>query len=157
MKNITIKAVTGIQDAAMAFMCRGQLRHDKRLFSAANQIHKTATAALIRLHGPDAHCNEVDADLWGLVSDLYKDEYGIRPRFHMTYEGAQEWLDRQQEMSDRRQEAIAEAEFWEHVKEAHEQGIEVRQHAYLTNILENGVGESRPTAMELAFKQAGIQ
>ena len=40
---------------------------------------------LEQLLGPDAHCCQVDCDLWSSFSDWYKSESGFRPRgMHFT-------------------------------------------------------------------------
>lgn len=47
---------------------------------------------LEELLGPDAHANQVDPDLFSLFSDLWKDEYGSRPRHHITRIQARRWI-----------------------------------------------------------------
>lgn len=42
--------------------------------------------------GPDAHCAQVDSDLWSQFSDWMKDESGFRPRGHYTYQDVQNRL-----------------------------------------------------------------
>lgn len=39
------------------------------------------------------HANIVDPDKFSLYSDLYKDENGIRPRFHVTIAEIEKWLE----------------------------------------------------------------
>jgi hypothetical protein len=44
--------------------------------------------------GPEAHCNDVDPDLFSAFSDCYKSDNGIRPRFWMTVAEVEAWFAR---------------------------------------------------------------
>lgn len=59
---------------------------------AAVARYDASVAALESLLGVDAHCNQVDADLWGLYSDCFKSENGFRPRHHVTRAAAKDYL-----------------------------------------------------------------
>lgn len=49
---------------------------------------------LEKILGTEAHCNEVDPDLFGFYSDLYKDDHGFRPLHHITRAEVKQWLAR---------------------------------------------------------------
>lgn len=77
-----------------------EVGHDKRdaagqnpAYIAAKKAYDDTVVALQALLGPEAHCNHVDADLWSLYSDCYKDKNNIRPRWHHTRQQVIEWLD----------------------------------------------------------------
>jgi len=38
------------------------------------------------------HASEVDNELFSIFSDLFKDEYGFRPRFHVDIFQVTSWL-----------------------------------------------------------------
>lgn len=38
------------------------------------------------------HCNEIDPDMFQLYSDIHKEEYGFRPRFHINRADADRFL-----------------------------------------------------------------
>lgn len=59
---------------------------------AAKAAYEASVAELTALLGADAHCNEVDCDLWSSYSDCYKSEYNIRPHFHVTATQARAYL-----------------------------------------------------------------
>lgn len=42
--------------------------------------------------GPEAHCNDVDPDLWQAFSDCYKSDNGFRPRFWNTAAEVEAWF-----------------------------------------------------------------
>lgn len=54
----------------------------------AGEGWRTAYATLVGIAksvlGPEAHCNDVDPDLWQAFSDCYKSDNGFRPRSWMT-------------------------------------------------------------------------
>lgn len=54
----------------------------------AGEGWRTAYATLVGIAksvlGPEAHCNDVDPDLWQAFSDCYKADNGFRPRSWMT-------------------------------------------------------------------------
>lgn len=60
---------------------------------AAREAYEATIVELEALLGPEAHCKDVDFDLWLEFSDLYKSELGVRPRFHKTRAQVQQWLD----------------------------------------------------------------
>lgn len=62
-------------------------------FKARLADYEATVSALQALLGPQAHCCEVDSDLWSTYSDCYKSEHGIRPRFHRTPQQVREYLD----------------------------------------------------------------
>jgi hypothetical protein len=62
---------------------------------AANASYEATVTALVELLGDEAPCHQVDADLWTLFSDVYKDDVGCRPGAgYWTRSRAQDWLDR---------------------------------------------------------------
>lgn len=63
-------------------------------YRARVQDYEKTVADLEALLGPDAHCNEVDTDLWSSFSDCFKDEAGFRPRFHQTRLQVQQYFAR---------------------------------------------------------------
>jgi hypothetical protein len=54
--------------------------------------YEETVTKLSALLGPDAHCAQVDNDLFSAFSDLWKDDYGSRPRHHVTVADVKEWL-----------------------------------------------------------------
>jgi hypothetical protein len=63
-------------------------------YVARKADYESTVVSLEALLGPDAHCNAVDTDLWSLFSDCYKDDVGMRPRFHQTRAQVQAYLAR---------------------------------------------------------------
>jgi hypothetical protein len=62
-------------------------------YVASKAAYEATVTELTALLGADAHCNFVDCDLWSAFSDCYKDENGIRPRFHQTRQDVQDYFD----------------------------------------------------------------
>ena len=50
----------------------------------AKAAYEETVSALVALLGEDAHCSEVDTDLFSAYSDFYKSDAGFRPRHHAT-------------------------------------------------------------------------
>lgn len=53
-------------------------------YSEKKQAYDDTVNQLKALLGPQAHCNQVDCDLWSAFSDIHKSEHGYRPRGHYT-------------------------------------------------------------------------
>lgn len=54
-------------------------------YQAKKQAYEASVSRLEDLLGVEAHCSQVDMDLWSLYSDMYKDTHGFRPRgMHVT-------------------------------------------------------------------------
>lgn len=62
-------------------------------YQAKKHAYEATVAALETLLGVEAHCSQVDMDLWSLYSDMYKDTNGFRPRgMYVTRAEAQKRL-----------------------------------------------------------------
>ncbi len=63
-------------------------------YIAAKAAYEASVVELQALLGENAHCNEVDCDLWSSFSDCYKSEYNFRPRGqHWTRAQVLKWFD----------------------------------------------------------------
>lgn len=63
-------------------------------FVAAKAAYDASVVELQALLGENAHCNEVDTDLWSSFSDCYKSEHNFRPRGqHWTRAQVLKWFD----------------------------------------------------------------
>lgn len=72
--------------------------HQDPAVQQALSAYDASVDALEALMGPDAHCSQVDCELWGEFSDFYKDEVGFRPRgMHFTRQSVLAWIARQSE------------------------------------------------------------
>lgn len=60
--------------------------------ATANQAYEATVAELEALLGPNAHCAEVDMELFSSYSDCYKSENDFRPRGYITRAGAKDWF-----------------------------------------------------------------
>jgi hypothetical protein len=92
----TIEAAKSAQNAARDYvweMIRKFDDYDHVEVVAANAKYDATVNALREMLGPDAHCAEVDCDLYGTYSDLYKDRCNFRPRGHITYEAVKAYVD----------------------------------------------------------------
>lgn len=85
--------------AAQSVKDYGAARQDP-VYQQARAAYDASVSELTALLGEDAHCNNVDCDLFSLYSDLYKDDAGFRPRHHITRAQVQAWLDRRAEPND---------------------------------------------------------
>lgn len=61
-------------------------------YKAAFARYEATVKALQDILGEDAHCAQVDSDLWSTYSDIFKDRNGFRPRMHNTVAQVKEWL-----------------------------------------------------------------
>lgn len=64
---------------------------------AANQVYEDFVTKLEEMLGKDAHCRQIDGDLWESFADCYKEDVGIRPRFHQTRAEVLQYFDRRKE------------------------------------------------------------
>jgi hypothetical protein len=55
------------------------------MHAAARVEYDNCVIALRKELGDDVHCMDVDFELFEFYGHLFKDENGIKPRFHMTY------------------------------------------------------------------------
>jgi hypothetical protein len=60
---------------------------------AAKVEYDATVTELCELLGPNAHCAQVDSDLFSMFSDAHKDVYNFRPRHHVTLLEVRQWLD----------------------------------------------------------------
>lgn len=58
----------------------------------AQGIYAETVKKLTELLGEDAHCSQVDSEMFNSFSDIFKDETNSRPRFHVTRQDAEAWL-----------------------------------------------------------------
>ena len=95
MTFVTVEAAKTAQVAArkLVWDAIGTYGYDHSEVVNANAEYDTTVTALRELLGPDAHCGEVDSDLYSAYSDLYKDRYNSRPRGHVTYEDVKAFVD----------------------------------------------------------------
>lgn len=57
-----------------------------------NGEYDATVQKLIEILGEDAHCSQVDCELWNQFSDLYKDDNGCRPRGEYTRDQVLDYL-----------------------------------------------------------------
>lgn len=134
MKSFTQKILLGLQDMVLNFLYRSRAAKVAPLRWVATKAYQGTVQALLALMGEDAHCCEIDEDLWSLFSDAFKDEVGVRPRFHQTHAEVKRYFQvRSEEYIQEREES--EADLYE-------------------QIMSEGVGEPQPSAFALAFQQA---
>lgn len=62
--------------------------------ATANAAYDATVAELEALLGPDAHCSEVDSELFSSYSDCFKSENDFRPRGHTTRAEVKAWFER---------------------------------------------------------------
>jgi hypothetical protein len=93
-KPMTLEArIANAKQRQVDLMSGDLYRHDLPLRQATARVAYDQTVSeLIMLMGEDTHCNNVDADLWSLFSDLWKDVHGYRPRHFVTRREADEWI-----------------------------------------------------------------
>ena len=60
----------------------------------AKAAYEETVAALVALLGEDAHCSQVDTDMFSAYSDFYKSDAGFRPRHHVTRADVKNYFDR---------------------------------------------------------------
>lgn len=78
-----------VRSAIYDAMARG----DESARDEACKRYEAIVAELEDHLGPNAHCADVDCDLYGFYSDCYKDRNGFRPRGFVTRKEVLEWLD----------------------------------------------------------------
>jgi subtilisin family serine protease len=89
-------AVRKLQEAQVAARTRAYTAlasDDDEARNQANIDYDETVEALLGLLGPDAHCADVDCDLYGFYSDAYKDRNGFRPSGHVTRADVQSWME----------------------------------------------------------------
>jgi hypothetical protein len=89
-------AVQKLQDEQSAFRSAAYdalSRGDDAARDEANRMYDATVEALTALLGSDAHCADVDCDLYGFYSDAYKDRNGFRPRGHVTRADVLLWME----------------------------------------------------------------
>jgi hypothetical protein len=62
--------------------------------TAWRETYATLVGIAKSVLGPEAHCNDVDPDLWSAYSDCYKDDAGFRPRGWTTAEEVERYFAR---------------------------------------------------------------
>lgn len=92
-----VKNVQALQHTSYHLMYAAETQHEKNKHT--NSYNETVKT-LIQLLGENAHCNEVDCDLWGYFSDYYKDVNGFRPRHYMTRKDVETWITEDHEIVD---------------------------------------------------------
>lgn len=79
--------------AARARQPFGQKENGPEATVAMEQYDATVVA-LVSMLGPDAHCSQVDSELWSTFSDVYKSHNSFRPRGYFTLTEVKDWLQR---------------------------------------------------------------
>lgn len=80
------------------------LTHEQRYQTpevvAARNAYEANVAELVALLGPNAHCFEVDADLYECFHNVYKDDVGCRPGSGWTLDQVKAYLERRRKEQD---------------------------------------------------------
>lgn len=93
-KSPQVLALQVVQSASRERAYAAMAAGDQLALEHANAQYDATVLDLVAELGPDAHCAEVDCDLFGFYSDCYKDRNGFRPRGHVTRKQVQEWMER---------------------------------------------------------------
>ena len=134
MKYFTQKILLGLQDMVSNFLYRSLAVKVAPVRWMATKAYQCTVQALLALMGEDAHCCEVDEDLWNVFSEVFKGDVGVRPRFHQTRADVKRYLEIRSE---------------EYIQEKAES-----EEAIYEQIMTDGIGEPQPSVMALAFQRA---
>lgn len=88
------------QDTAIERAVNANINDDEKERVAALAEYELTVKELEAIHGPKAHCDEVDSDLFEFYSDIYKSDHGIRPHGHVTRAEARAYLEERAKKQD---------------------------------------------------------
>ena len=93
LKTAFVKGLQNTQAAVRTAAYDAMGRGDAEALAIANEMYDRTVEQLLEALGSDAHCAEVDCDLYGFYSDAYKDRNGFRPTGHVTRKDVQSWME----------------------------------------------------------------
>jgi hypothetical protein len=96
MTNTTVETLKKMQGDLRTSIYRAMASENEALLGMLNCQYDGTVELLQKELGEDAPCWDVDCDLWNSYSDIFKDDYGFRPRQPVSRSYVKDWFERRE-------------------------------------------------------------